>query len=410
MTRDENTPGQGPESDPEFGDGHNNHRASDPGSSGEQSPSHDPDGYQRGEGHNRGDGDTPKRYHRTSHPEDAPGGFNPGYGAAADGTGGYPQGGYPQGGYPPGSRNAGGPAYSGYEPYPGGGYQGYSPRDDAYTGYGQGTFGQYTGQDEGGTPLESTNGQVNIMRAVRFGFKAVFANPAVWILGTVLVGLLFIILSILLGFMMFAIDPGAAMNNDPLSPANVILNLVISVIAWGIAICVIRGALIETDGRRARLPEFFRPVNVGQTVILLVIITVVGLVVSTLIQGDTSEMVTVNETTGELAVQSAVFTRLLVLFVISGLLSPLYSYWIYYTSDGRENAVGAATHGVADAARNYPKLLLYNILSAVVILIAIPLTLLLGLVIFLPVSVLISAHLYRQMSGGRVPVEYRSRS
>lgn len=388
MTRDENTPGQGPDSDPEFGDEQDNHRDSDPGRQGEQASSHDSDGYQHGEGHNRGDGDAPKHYHRTSHPEDAPGGFNPGYGTGGD---------------------TGGSAYSGFEPYPGGGYQGYSPRDDAYTGYGQGTFGQYTGQDEGGTPLESTNGQVDIMRAVRFGFKAVFANPAVWILGTVLVGLLFIILSTLLGFMMFAINPDAAMNNDPLSPANIVLNLVTSVIVWVLAVCVIRGALIETDGRRARVPEFFRPVNVGQTVILLVVITVVGLVVSTIIQGDTSEMVTVNEMTGEVAVESAVFTRLLALMVVSGLLSPLYSYWIYYTSDGRETAVGAATRGVSDAARNYPKLLLYNILSTVVILIAVPLTLLLGLVIFLPVSMLISAHLYRQMSGGQVPVEYRDR-
>lgn len=388
MTRDENTPGQGPDSDPEFGDEQDNHRDSDPGRQGEQASSHDSDGYQHGEGHNRGDGDAPKHYHRTSHPEDAPGGFNPGYGTGGD---------------------TGGSAYSGFEPYPGGGYQGYSPRDDAYTGYGQGTFGQYTGQDEGGTPLESTNGQVDIMRAVRFGFKAVFANPAVWILGTVLVGLLFIILSTLLGFMMFAINPDAAMNNDPLSPANIVLNLVTSVIVWVLAVCVIRGALIETDGRRARVPEFFRPVNVGQTVILLVVITVVGLVVSTIIQGDTSEMVTVNEMTGEVAVESTVFTRLLALMVVSGLLSPLYSYWIYYTSDGRETAVGAATRGVSDAARNYPKLLLYNILSTVVILIAVPLTLLLGLVIFLPVSMLISAHLYRQMSGGQVPVEYRDR-
>lgn len=398
MTRDDNTPGQGPESDPEFGDDQNNHGASDPAGSGEQTPSHDPDGYQHGEGHNRGDGDVPKRYHRTSHPEDAPGGFNPGYGA------GYPQGGYPQGG-----GDAGGPAYSGYEPYPGGGYQGYSARDDAYTGYGQGTFGQYTGQDEGGTPLETTNGQVNIMRAVRFGFKAVFANPAVWILGTVLVGLLFILLSTLLGFLMFAIDPDAAMSNDPLSPANVILNLVTSVIIWAIAICVIRGALIETDGRRARIPEFFRPINVGQTALLLFIMTVVGLVVSTAIQGDAVEALSFDEGTGEFAVESAVFTRLLALLVISGLLGPLYSYWIYYTSDGRETAVGAVTHGVADAARNYPKLLLYSILSTVVIMIAVPLTLLLGLVIFMPVSVLISAHLYRQMSGGRVPVEHRAR-
>src|SRR5690606_19744114 len=102
-----------------------------------------------------------------------------------------------------------------------------------------------------------------------------------------------------LGFLMFAIDPDAAMSNDPLSPANVILNLVTSVIIWAIAICVIRGALIETDGRRARIPEFFRPINVGQTALLLFIMTVVGLVVSTAIQGDAVEALSFDEGTGE---------------------------------------------------------------------------------------------------------------
>lgn len=348
------------------------------------------DGYERGAGSGRGEeGAAPDRYRPTNHPEDAPGGFNPGYGTSNYG-------------------GASSSAYSGYEPYPGTTGGGYG-NADAYGGYESGTFGQYAGPDDNNRPLEPTDGRIDIMRAVRFGFKSVFANPAVWILGTVIVGLVFLVLSILLGFLMVAFDPQAVMGNDPWAPVNIIINVVISVLAWIIYIAAMRGALIETDGRRARLKDFFHPVNAGQTAILLVIFTVLGLALSLIVQSDTQSAVVVNEVTGEVAVDSGLLGRMALFVVIAGLLNPLYSYWVYYTSDGRENVVGAARNGFADAARNYPKLLLYSVLSGVVIMVFGPLTLFLGLVIFLPVSVLIAAHLYRQMSGGKVPVDSNRR-
>lgn len=397
MNRDEDSPDFNPDG-PDGRDDHGgngdhggNSGREDRGESG-HSPLDPPssDGYERGAGSGRGEeGAAPDRYRPTNHPEDAPGGFNPGYGTSNYG-------------------GAGASAYSGYEPYPGTTGDGQA-NANAYGGYETGTFGQYAGPDGNGRPLETADGRINIMRAVRFGFKSVFSNPAVWILGTVIVGLAFLVLSIMLGFLMVALDPQAVMDNDPWAPVNIIINVVISVLAWLIFIAAMRGALIETDGRRARLKDFFHPINAGQTAILLIIFTLLGMVLSLIVQSDTQSAVMVNELTGEVALDSGLLGRLALFVIIAGLINPLYSYWVYYTSDGRENAVGAAKNGFADAVRNYPKLLLYSVLSGVVIMVFGPLTLFLGLVIFLPVSVLISAHLYRQMSGGKVPVDSSGR-
>lgn len=359
--------------------------------------SRDDDGYERGAGSDRGEpGGTSRRYQPTNHPEDAPGGFTPGYGA----PGGTAPGGY---------GSAGGSEHSGYQPYPGtagnAGYPGSGAYANAYGGYSAGGFANGGGSQPGGQAVESTDGKVDIVRAVRFGFRSVFANPAIWILGTVVVGLVFIVLSIILGFLVAAIDPAAVMEGDPLAPANIVLNLVMSVLSWAIAICVMRGALIETDGRKATLSDFFHPKNVGQTVFLLFIFTVVGLVAGTLIQTATNEMFIIDEASGTIAVNESAFGRIMIFMVIATLLNPLYTYWVYYTSDGRENAVGAATHGFTDAVRNYPKLLLFSVVGTIVILVLGMVTLLLGFIILLPASMLIAAHLYRQMSGGDVPVD-----
>ncbi len=395
MSRDDETPSVNPEDNADQGAGWDvNPESSRPDrSSGD-------DGYQRGGGVDRGDGGVaPQRYRPTNHPEDAPGGFNPEHGA----PGGTGQTDAP--------RASGGISSSGYQPYPGSAagdgqsyqnfqhYQGYSAYGNSPGGYG--------GTDQGGVAPETTDGKVNIMRAVRFGFRTVFSNPGIWILGTVIVGLLFMVISLLLGFLLMAFDPAGMVDADPLAPVNIILNVVITVLAWAVAIGVMRGALIETDGRRAKLSDFFHPINVGQTVILMVILTVVGLVVSTLLQLDTQEMVLINEATGEISVDESGLARISLIMVAAVLVNPLYTYWTYYTADGRENAVGAATHGFFDALRNYPKLLLYSIIAGVAIIVVGLITLLLGFIVLLPASALITAHLYRQMSGGNVPVEQR---
>lgn len=400
MSRDDERPDLNP-GDDDNQEGPSDFNSEKPAEEPPASSSGSDDGDERGVGNDRGDesGGFPKRYQPTNHPEDAPGGFNPNYRA-------------PGGDYGYGSTGSTGSSYSGYQPYPGTGagsdssYQSYG---QPYSGYGPGNNGyDGGGSGQGGEALEKSDGKINIMRAVRFGFKSIFANPGIWILGTVVLGVAFMFLSITLSFMMVAFDSDAVMSGDILSPANLIMNIVIAIFSWAVMICVMRGALLEVDGRRARLADFFRPINVGQTLLLLVIIGVVGLVVSGLLQSDTADLIQVDETTAAMTLDEAIMGRLMLYMVISMLVAPLHSYWVYYAADGRENAMGAIRHGFVDAARNYFKLLAYSILAGIVAIVGTIITLTLGLVVLLPASILISTHLYRQMSGGKVPVEVRN--
>lgn len=403
MSRDDERPDLNPEDDDNQGD----RPGPNPEKSTGDSPSPADDGYERGAGNDRGNasGGFPKRYQPTNHPEDAPGGFNPNYRA----PGGNSGGGF-RGGYGPGPTGATGSSYSGYQPYPGaGGNAGYHSYGQPYSGYGPGSDGfNGGGPDQGGVALEKADGNVNIMRAVRFGFKSVFANPAVWILGTVVVGIVFMFISVTMSFIMMAVDPDAVISGDLLAPANIIMNLVVAIFSWAVMICVMRGALLEVDGHRARLADFFRPINVGQTLFLLVIMGVVGLVFAGFLQFDTADMTRVNETTAEVTFDEAALGRLAIYIAVSTLVGPLHAYWIYYAADGRENALGAIRRGFLDSARNYFKLLAYSILAFVAAVVGTIVTLALGLVVLLPASMLIAVHLYRQISGGNIPVENRN--
>lgn len=397
MSRDDERPDPNP-GDDDNQEGHSDFNSEKPAEEPPASSAGSDDSDERGVGNDRGNenGGFPKRYQPTSHPEDAPGGFNPNYRA-------------PGGDYGYGST---GSSYSGYQPYSGtgaGSDSGYQSYGQPYSGYGPGNSGyDGGGAGQGREALEKSDGKINIMRAVRFGFKSIFANPGIWILGTVVLGVAFMFLSITLSFMMVAFDSDAVMSGDMLSPVNLIMNIVIAIFSWAVMICVMRGALLEVDGRRARLADFFRPINVGQTLLLLVIIGVVGLVVSGFLQSDTADLIQVNETTTEMTLDEAIMGRLMLYMVISMLVAPLHSYWVYYAADGRENALGAIRHGFVDAARNYFKLLAYSILAGIVAIVGTIITLTLGLVVLLPASILISTHLYRQMSGGKVPVEVRN--
>ncbi|BAU96259.1 hypothetical protein N24_1997 [Corynebacterium suranareeae] len=319
-------------------------------------------------GNNPSGDDAPTPYGPTSHPEDAPGGFQ-GY------NNGY---------------NSGQGSGQGYgEPYP---YQ------NSYQGYG-------ASQQQGGGLLEPGSGKVDLMRAIRFGFKATFANPVVWILGTVVLGLAVVILSGIGGYLAYSLDPTAASATSGISTGEIIINVISAVVGFAISICVMRGALLTVDGNKVRYADFFRPINVGQTVILMIVLGVIGGIVGIAVTMLTGEMVVVDETVSAVEVNNGALGMFFILFFLLFLINPLYSYWIYYTADGHHTAGSAARTGFKDALRNYPMLLLYSFVSGIVTAIIGVITLGLALVILVPALMLATVHIYRQMSGGNIPVE-----
>lgn len=348
------------------------------------------DGYARGEGQSRGAQSWP-HYQPTEHPEDVPGGFQPGNGYGVPrypgngaGTSGYQGPGYPGTG--------GASPYNGYSVDPGAGH------------YAQGPYG--AGLTPGaGLPTEPASGRVDVMRAVRFGFRAVFANPLVWILGTLMLGLLYILFTALVGVLAVNIDPEGMASGNAFSAGNVLMNLVILAVTIIISIGVMHGALVSVDGRRTALREFLHPVNATQTILLYGMLTALGLVIGMFLQGIAQSAVMVDPSSTMVEFNSSALSLLLLFYLVLMFLNPLYGYWVWYTADGRESAASAIGVGFRDALRNYPKLLAYSFLGGIVVLVASVVTFGLALLVFLPVSILISAHLYRQMSGGVVPVE-----
>ncbi|ALC06114.1 hypothetical protein CDES_08610 [Corynebacterium deserti GIMN1.010] len=318
-------------------------------------------------------GDPNSLYGPTSHPEDAPGGFQAN---AANGQSwqSWQSSQYPQQPYP------GSNAYQGYQGF----QQGYS---DAL-------------------PLEAGTGRVDLMRAVRFGFRTTFSNPVVWILGTVMLGIAVVFFSGLSGYLSYILDPEAATSGQ-VSVTSVVINVLAGIVMLAVSICVIRGTLTAVDGHKTRYSDFFHPQNVGQTAILMVILAIVGSIVGTIASTLTLDMFIIDETLEAVDVNSSVLGIMAVYLLVLFLISPLYSYWVYYTSDGHHSAASAVKTGFRDALRNYPVLLLFTLVGGVVVSFVGFVTLFFGFVILLPAFSLASAHIYRQMSGGNIPVEQR---
>ncbi|WP_080794625.1 hypothetical protein [Corynebacterium pacaense] len=341
----------------------------------------------------RGDGTPPEGpngspygYNPTPHPEDAPGGFQStgGHGTGSGGYGGY-------GGYSDYATGGGDPR--GYPSYPGHGYEGY-----AQNGRGGGIPGA-------AVPMERASGRVDVMRAVRFGFRAEFGNPAVWILGTIGVGFAFFVIALMVGFGSLAIDPSGQALAGTNSVLGIALNLIVGALTIAVTVFVLRGALVEVDGTRARLRDFFSPVNAWQTVLIMVVLSVTSYLLSAGIDSAFGNFIVVDESSGEVEFNSGPLLMQLVFLLVLVLVNPLYAFWIWYTSDGRHSAASAAGTGFRDAVRNYGPLLAFSVISGIVLVIAAIVTLTLALIVLAPAQILINAHLYRQMSGGMIPVE-----
>lgn len=317
-------------------------------------------------------------YGPTNHPEDAPGGFQ----------GSTPNNHSNGGGY---SANAGQPY--GQNPY---------PQQYPYQGYGANSPAQGTG-----IPVEAGTGKVDIMRAVRFGFRTTFSNPLVWIVGTVVLGLAYVLLSGLGGMLAYALDPAGATSGSGFTPASMLINLISIVLMLVVTLCVIRGALVSLDGQKTRYADFFHPQNVGQSVILLIILGVfsslLGMITSTVML----ELIQIDEASGSVAVDPSTLGLVFLCFLVLFLIGPLYAYWVYYTSDGHHTALSAVRTGFKDALRNYPRLLLFSVISGVLMVLIGIVTLFLAFIILVPAMMLANAHIYRQMSGGNIPVEQR---
>lgn len=330
-----------------------------------QPPNHNPYGSNgdENEGNQEDSGSHFPPYPATPHPEDQPQGF-PGQGST-------------------------GSQYPGYNDYGAGyGQQGQPGFNDYAQGY----------QGQGGQPaagqLVRGDGRVDIMMAVRFGFKSVFSNALLWILGTVIFFFAVLALSIIIGLV--TTDP---QNVSEVTVAADIANFLVSLVSLAFSVVLYTGALKQVDKPKIGLRDFREGLNFWPTFGVLAVIGVVAAVISGILA---AVMVGPILLTGDAPTETAIMGMLgglLLMFLVVLLVTPLYTYMPWYAADRREGFLGSIKHGFRDGARNYLKLLAYHVVAGLLMMIAVVITLGLAFIILAPAGLIISAHIYRQIAG-----------
>ncbi|GAA1715920.1 hypothetical protein [Dietzia cercidiphylli] len=301
-------------------------------------------------------------------------------------TGGTPSGdGFPNdpNGTGAAQQNWGGPEFGGQgnaqgfgqEPYPDQGYgqQGYGEQSYGQQGYGQQGYGQqgYGGQDFGyppngghgyGDPYPQSGhgggpvmtGRVSATDAIGAGWQMFKNNPLPWVLVTLA---------------MFLANGIASSISNSQSMSVAFLGSILTIaVSFLFQAFVIRGALLEVDGHKPEIGDFFKLHNFGAfaiAAILVGIATTIGFV----------------------------------LLIIPGLVVAFFLYWtLHFVVDRNMTAIDAmksSVNAIKSDAGNLFALAVLNILVVVAGFLA----LFVGLLIAIPVATLASVFAYRTITG-----------
>lgn len=260
----------------------------------------------------------------------------------------------------------------------------------AHEGNAQGYAGYHAGQPQ-------HTGRVSAIDAVSWAFRAVFSNWKLWILGTLLAGVL--------GVVFFAISGGvgaatASVDGD-ISASSTIMQIISWVIGIVLTLMLMRLALFQIDDSRTGWGYLFKNVRWWQPLVIMVVIGVVaGLISFVVVRGSAAGLAGNAEQLSDEEAFTAVMGMLGVLAVISLIsffVQPLFSLMQWFAADG--DGVGdAVKKGFQAGKYNYGQLLLLSILNFFIIVAGF-LLLGIGLIVAYPVTLLAQAHMFRQCAG-----------
>lgn len=260
----------------------------------------------------------------------------------------------------------------------------------AHEGNAQGYAGYHAGQPQ-------HTGRVSAIDAVSWAFRAVFSNWKLWILGTLLAGIL--------GVVFFAISGGVgaatASAEGDLSASSTIMQIISWVIGIVLTLMLMRLALFQIDDSRTGWGYLFKNVRWWQPLVIMVVIGVVaGLSSFVALRGSVAGLAGNAEQLSDEEAFTAVMGMLGVMAVISLIsffVQPLFSLMQWFAADG--DSVGdAVKKGFQAGKNNYGQLLLLSILNFFIIVAGF-LLLGIGLIAAYPVTLLAQAHMFRQCAG-----------
>ncbi|AVZ39361.1 MULTISPECIES: hypothetical protein [unclassified Dietzia] len=261
-------------------------------------------------------------------------------------TGGTP----PQGGYP-NDPNGPGPTHQswGGEPYGAqGDAQGFGQQP--YGGHGYGDAYPQSGPADG----TMMSGKVSATDAIGAGWQMFKNNPLPWVL--------------IMLIMFVANGVGSWIQNSQSESVAFLGSILTIAVSLVFQAFLIRGALLEVDGHKPEIGDFFKLHNFGAFVlaaILVAIATTIGFI----------------------------------LLIIPGIVVAFFLYWtLHFVVDRNMTAIDAmksSVNAIKSDAGNLFALALLNIL----IVIAGALALLVGLLVAAPVAALASVYAYRTITG-----------
>lgn len=263
----------------------------------------------------------------------------------------------------------------------------------SHEGNAQGYAGYHAGQPQ-------HTGKVSAIDAVSWAFRAVFSNWKLWILGTLLAGIL--------GVVFFAISGGVgaatASAEGDLSASSTIMQIISWVIGIVLTLMLMRLALFQIDDSRTGWGYLFKNVRWWQPLVIMVVIGIVGGLISFVaVRGSAAGLADNAEQLSDEEAFAAVMGMLGVLAVISLIsffVQPLFSLMQWFAADG--DSVGdAVKKGFQAGKNNYGQMLLLAILNFFIIIGGF-LLLGIGLIVAYPVTLLAQAHMFRQCAGRNI--------
>lgn len=238
------------------------------------------------------------------------------------------------------------------------------------------------------------NGKLEIIEALTWGVKAVFANAKLWIP----LGVVYTVLTLLGQFL-----PGVGSMISMIG--------MLAFVPWMVGVVLQQTLVKQLTYSDAKAPAY------GKTLGVAALLGVVAGIVSTILLMvlafgalTSIDPATLPDNPDNVAPEEMwnlvrpILGALAVTGVIGLLVMPFFTFQAWYAADNNGSFGNAISGGFRAGASNYLKILGFVVLSGLVNLVGAALFFV-GLVVTVPGTMLAAAHAYRQISGGPVPKE-----
>ena len=238
------------------------------------------------------------------------------------------------------------------------------------------------------------NGKLEIIEALTWGVKAVFANAKLWIP----LGVVYTVLTLLGQFL-----PGVGSMISMIG--------MLAFVPWMVGVVLQQTLVKQLTYNDAKAPAY------GKTLGVAALLGVVAGIVSTILLMvlafgalTSIDPATLPDNPDNVAPEEMwnlarpILGALAVTGVIGLLVMPFFTFQAWYAADNNGSFGNAISGGFKAGASNYLKILGFVVLAGLINLVGAALFFV-GLVVTVPGTMLAAAHAYRQISGGPVPKE-----